>query len=460
MHRYQLTARCLLAGLVVLTATACSLPSSRENVAAAAQLVATQTSASLEWRRDPAADQAARLRAEALLEGGLTLEESVGVAFLASPELQLALEQLEISRSELVAAVTPPNPVAIVGTRKPGGDLAAFYPDRSVSFGVLQNIIALLNVPDRTAIARHDLQRVRFETASRATIHAAQVVQAWLEYSATLQIHGLRERGVAASRAAFDTAVVQAANGTLSTLDVAVERSNVFAAQGAVIRSELNVATARGKLSDLLGITGWRDDWRLVGGLPPLPASDPNLAALESEAMQRRFDLQAAAKMVDARLRVLATQRRFRWLNQLELGVFRDRAIGGTAFTGPNAVVELPLFDQRQARLLGADAELRTAMRQLEAGQLAARGEIRLHAAELQATRRLLEQFERDIQPNQRQIVTGLGTSADPGEPQRLRLRVSTLAADEEQAGLLRDYWRARSALALAAGSWSAISGL
>jgi outer membrane protein, heavy metal efflux system len=234
----------------------------------------------------------------------------------------------------------------------------------------------------------------------------------------------------------------------------------VFAAEGAVIRSELNVATARGKLGDLMGATGWRDDWRILGEVPPLPASDPDIAALESEALQRRFDLQAAAKTVDARLRVLATQRRFRWLNQLELGVFRDRAIGGTAFTGPNAVVELPLFDQRQARLLGADADLRTALRQLEAGHMAARSEIRLHAAELRTTRRLLDQFQRDIQPNQRQIVTGLGTSADPGEPQRLRLRVSTLAADEEQAGLLRDYWRARSALALAAGNWSALSGL
>ncbi|MEO6368684.1 MAG: TolC family protein [Steroidobacteraceae bacterium] len=459
MHRYRSIARCLVGCATALAVTGCSLPSSRTNVDAAAQLVATQTRAALEWRRDPEADQAARRRAEALLEGGLTLDEAIGVAFLASPELQLSLEQLEISRAQLVAAVTPPNPVAIIGTRKPGGDLAAFYPDRSVSIGVLQNVMALLNIADRSAIARHDLQRVRFETAQHATAHAAQVAQAWLEYSAAMQIQALRQRSLAAAKAAFDTVVVRAANGSVTSLQVAVERNSVFAVESSAIRSELDVATARARLGGLLGVTGWHDDWRIEAVLPPLPASDPDLTALELQAMEQRLDLQAAAKTVDARLRVLAMQRRFRWLNQLEIGVFRDRAIGGTDFTGPNAVVELPLFDQRQAALLGADSELRSGLRGLEAARMTARNEIRLHAAEMHTTRRLLEQFERDIKPNQQQIAAGLG-SADPGEPERLRLSMSMLSAEEDYTGLLRDYWRARSALALAAGDWAALRGL
>jgi cobalt-zinc-cadmium efflux system outer membrane protein len=238
-----------------------------------------------------------------------------------------------------------------------------------------------------------------------------------------------------------------------------VERNSVFAVESSAIRSELDVATARARLAGLLGVTGWRDDWRIDGVLPPLPATDPDVGALEATAMEQRLDLRAAAKTVDARLRVLAMQRRFRWLNQLEAGVFRDRAIGGTDFTGPNAVVELPLFDQRQAALLAADSELRSGLRGLEAARMTARNEIRLHVAEMRTTRRLLEQFERDIRPNQQQIAAGLG-SADPAEPERLRLRMSMLSAEEDHTGLLRDYWRARSALALAAGDWAALRGL
>ncbi len=101
-----------------------------------------------------------------------------------------------------------------------------------------------------------------------------------------------------------------------------------------------------------------------------MPASDPDPAAIENQALERRFDVRAATKAVDARLRALATQRRFRWMNELELGVFRDSMVGGTTFIGPNAVIELPLFDQRQAQLLAGDAQLRSALRTLESIQL------------------------------------------------------------------------------------------
>src|SRR5688572_18151739 len=184
MHRYRSAAGCLLASTLVLTA--CSVPSPRDNVEAASELVRPRTRAALEWRRDPAADASARTRATELLNGDLTLEAAVAVAFLVNPSLQVALEQLAISRARLVAAVTPPNPVGVIGSRKPGGDLAAFYPESAISIGVLISLIDLLSMPDLVAIARHDLQRARFETAQFAVTHAAKVVEAWLEYSAAL----------------------------------------------------------------------------------------------------------------------------------------------------------------------------------------------------------------------------------------------------------------------------------
>jgi hypothetical protein len=64
------------------------------------------------------------------------------------------------------------------------------------------------------------------------------------------------------------------------------------------------------------------------------------------------------------------------------------------------------------------------------------------------------------IVPNQRQIAAQRGTVSDPGQPDRLRLRLEALSVEETQVGLLRDYWRARSALAVAAGQWTNKSGL
>ena len=113
MHRYRSTWLVLPAAAALLAG--CALPSSRDNAAAMTGLVATQTPASLAWRRDADADARARTAADALLTDGLTLDEAVSVAFLLNPDLQVYFEQLEISRSQYVAAATPPNPVAIVG---------------------------------------------------------------------------------------------------------------------------------------------------------------------------------------------------------------------------------------------------------------------------------------------------------------------------------------------------------
>lgn len=390
--------RGLSVAALALVASACSVPSARDNFSATAEIVRAKAGAGLEWRRDPAADAEARERAAALLADGVTLDEAVAIAFLTSPALQISVEQLAISRAELLAAVTPPNPTAIVGSRKVGGNLSAFYPDRSISVGVLQSLLSLLSMPDRVGIARRDLERARAETAQQAVTHAAQVVEAWIEHSAAVQIHALAQQGI-------------------EGVDP--------------VRAELDEATTRARLGELMGVSGWRDDWQVVGTLPSPPATDPEGAAVEDLAMQQRLDLQAATRAVDVRLKTLAMRRRFRWLNQLDIGLFRDKAIGGTAFTGPSVVVEIPLFDQRLAQLLQADSELQIALRRLEVLRLAARTEIRVHAAELRAIRRQLSPLQGEAAP-----------------------------ADPLYVEVLREYWRARSALAAAAGDWNGLSGL
>jgi hypothetical protein len=183
MHRYRAKGLGALCAAIVLLVAGCSVPTSKENVAATAQLVAPQSAAPLLWRRDQEADKQARASVEAMLVDGLTVEEAAAVAFLASPELQLALEQLEISRAQLVAASTLPNPIGVVGSRSPGGNWASFYPGHTLTLGVMQNVIGLLNVPARRAVAIRDLDRARFQAAEDCTRLAARVVQAWLEYS-------------------------------------------------------------------------------------------------------------------------------------------------------------------------------------------------------------------------------------------------------------------------------------
>jgi cobalt-zinc-cadmium efflux system outer membrane protein len=461
MHRYRAKWLGTIGAATVVAG--CSIPSSKENVAATAQLVAPQTAAPLLWRRDAAADQQARASIETMLADGLTMEEAVAVAFLASPELQLALEQLEISRAQLVAASTPPNPVGVVGMRQPGGNWAAFYPGNTLTVGVIQNVIDLLRIPERRAVAGRDLQRARFQAAEDCSRLAARVVAAWLEYSAALQVEQLRSRSSAVVRTGLDNLRrSQQQMDPAATPDEQAQRSlnltgqieQLFRSQTSVQRAEIDVATSRERLGQLLGLAGWKDDWKISGGLPPLPSADLDAAALEAAAVARRLDVRAAESAVDARLKNLALKRHFRWINQLDVGVFRDRVSGGTDFTGPNAVVEIPLFDQRQAQILEADALLRTAVRTLEAVRINARTEIRINAAQMRGARLILEGFENVALPNYRQMEQALGNPGDPDSAARLNLQLSMLEAEEERAVLQRDYWRARSALAMSLADW------
>lgn len=448
--------RCMVSALMGLCLTACAVPSARESLDRTAAAPELGRGPRVEWRRDEAADAAVQSRIAALLAAGVTAESAVSIAYLASPELQLALERVEVSRADLVAATRLPNPVAVVGVREPGGALAAFYPTRTVTVGVLQNVLALLNQPARRRVARADLERAQLDAADRIVGIAAEVNQAWLELVAAERVLDLRMQAVEAGRVSLDTVVVDAANRKdFGVVDVSNERANLFGLETQVMRGRLDVQTARASLSRLMGVAGGRDDWKTAGALPVLPDKDPDVAQLASLALQQRLDLRAARQAVLVRLRSLSLQKSFRWLGTLELGVFRESAAGGMSFTGPNAVVELPVFDQHQAQLLASDAEYRAARRTLEQRIQSAHGELMTHSAEVAATRALYEKYRDALLPNQRQLAARIGGGTQSGATvERLRLRQSILAAEGEAVGLLRDYWRARGALARAAGDW------
>jgi hypothetical protein len=114
------------------------------------------------------------------------------------------------------------------------------------------------------------------------------------------------------------------------------------------------------------------------------------------------------------------------------------------------------MFDRRQSQLLTSDAQLRSSLRQTELLAQQARNELRTHAAEMQTTRTLYLNYRDQLLPRQQWLLSQM-RSADPSDLGRLRLRLSNIAAEEEATGYLRDYWRARGALARAAGDWSGV---
>src|SRR4029450_2000230 len=86
---------------------------------------------------------------------------------------------------------------------------------------------------------------------------------------------------------------------------------------------------------------------------------------LESLAMRQRLDVASARTQALLLGKAVELARSTRFLGRLEIGVDTHRDPDGPRVVGPNLVIELPIFDQRQATIAGLEAQRRQQERRL-----------------------------------------------------------------------------------------------
>jgi len=170
-------------------------------------------------------------------------------------------------------------------------------------------------------------------------------------------------------------------------------------------RAEAEVLEARERLTALMGLWGQRAGWTLPEQLPSLPDEEPAMGHLESLAMSQRLDLAAARRAADIAAGALGLARDWRYLAVLDVGLSSERDTDGQVVTGPNASIELPIFDQRQASLATLEAQLRQYDLRVEATAIAIRSEVRALGNRLRTTRQLLEHYRDVVVPLREEIV-------------------------------------------------------
>src|ERR1700694_3424994 len=99
--------------------------------------------------------------------------------------------------------------------------------------------------------------------------------------------------------------------------------------------------------------------WRWESRLADPPEQDPSLDHVESLAIGRRLDLLAVRAEGQALEEAASLTGVSRALPGLQAGVSTGRDPEGTHVTGPELSVELPTFDQGQARAARILAEIR-----------------------------------------------------------------------------------------------------
>jgi cobalt-zinc-cadmium efflux system outer membrane protein len=103
--------------------------------------------------------------------------------------------------------------------------------------------------------------------------------------------------------------------------------------------------------------------------------------------------------------RTLGISREWRWLFGVYIGATVERDTDGQWVVGPSLSLELPIFDQRQARIAREEALLRKEVAKLTALAVDIRSEVREMRDRLIHYRRLSEHYRTTLIPLRERIV-------------------------------------------------------
>jgi cobalt-zinc-cadmium efflux system outer membrane protein len=387
----------------------------------------------------------------AMLGAELSVDQAVQVALLNNRSLQAIYEDLGVAQADVVQAGLLRNPVF---------ELTVRWPDESphsanVEVAVVQDFLDVFFIPARKQVAA-----AQFEAAQRRVAHevlrlAADVREAFYDLQAAQHARDVMRDLVIATEAAAEAARRLRAAGNITELALARHEAADAQARLELMSNDAQVTVARERLARLMGVSGGSLPWTVAARLPELPSSEPPTGDVETLAVARRLDVQAARRdavaLADASQLANAT----RYLSEAEIGADAERETEGTWLVGPRVSAPLPLFDQGQASLARARAQARRAHQRHLAADNDARAEVRTAVAQLAAARARAEHFTRVVLPLRARVIEQAQLEYNGmliGVFELLETKRAQIEAQRQYVDALRAYWVARSELERAAG--------
>ena len=354
------------------------------------------------WNQGLPEDREVQQAVDALLQKELTVEAAVQITLLNNARLQATYEDLGVSQAEVVQAGLLKNPIVFGSIRFPDVSSAA----NNLEFGLVQNFMDLLMLPARKKIAAARFERTKSMVADEILAIVSEVEKAYFEAQGAANSRQVRARIAETAGASHEFARRLYDAGNISELSLANEQGQYEEMRVRLAESDILLSTARERLTGLMGLWGARIDWRLPPQLPDIPAQEIHLEQLETLAIANRLDLESARREIDFLAQVLGTTVTWRWIGDLEVGVSAERDTDQTWVIGPELAVELPLFDQRQAKVAQGEALLRQKVNELTALAVDVRSEVRTLRNKLVMQRYLIDHYKHVIVPLRERIVT------------------------------------------------------
>lgn len=410
------------------------------------QSVAQRTGMRVQWTTGSAEDQEVASAISAMLDRELSAEEAVQLALLNNRELRAVYEELNLAQADLVQAGLLRNPV-FSGEVRFGVDGSG----TGVVLDATQEFVSLLWLPLRKSRAEAQFEAAKLRVTASIIDVAGEVRMAYYEHVAAEQTAEMRRTVVEATRASYELAKRVRAAGNSTDLDVANERDLHEQTKLDLALAEENVTVTRETLTAMMGLWGEQTRWRVASRLPAIPAdelAEQSEDSLERQAVDASLDLAIARREIEIASRSLGIAKPFSWLTDTIAGVASERDLDGSWSVGPSLSLPVPLFNQGQAAIGRAQAQLRQAAEHYYARAVEIRSRARAAGGALNSARDRARYYEEVILPLRQQIVseTQLQYNAMQIPPfQLLEAKRNQIEAGASYIEALRDYWVART---------------
>lgn len=401
--------------------------------------------AKLVWNRGTELDKEAEEKLRILLHKKLTADDALQIAMLNNRDLQATYVELGVAQADLVQAGLFRNPILDAAVQFP---LSGVLPD--IQLSVVLSLLDALYVPLRKRVAAAQFEEAKLRVTGAVLDFALQVRTMFYEHQADEQMLELRQSIVQALSASLEVSRRLHNAGNITDLDLARDRALTEASKLALRSTEVATRQSRERLNSLMGAWGEETKWEIEPRLPDMPAQPLHVNDIERVALARSIDVANARQRIIAAGQQLGYDCATSLIPAVDVGASAEREPEEGWRVGPALSAPIPLFDQGQARIGRAAAELRRAQQEYYAVA------VRIRAAARAAQERMLGAqdralYYRDILlPLRERIVneTQLQYNAmQVGIFQLLREREHQIETAVAYVEALREYWLARADL-------------
>ena len=406
------------------------------------RLVGARSNPTLEWAQSPTTDaDVARLR-----EQPMTPVNAVQMALLRSPRLQREYARLGLIRADVQQAIQVANP-RLNARRYGGGGFA---------LGLAMPLVDLLVLPTRVRLARADYERAKREIAASILAVTVDVEAAWYGYVAAQQIANMRAAVAGGMGTSADLAQRFFEAGNINELQLKQEQAAASQASIDAARARADAQRARLQLNTLIGLSGADAEWPVSAQLPSLVEEEDAAEVLQTLSRTTSLPLMAARQELVVMEGALAATRRFRLLGGTEVGYEREVEPDRQRLEGPTLALELPVFNQGQARVARAQALVAESRARLAEIELVAANAVRLGAEHVRVLRDIVE-THRDVLIPQRESIVARSQEQQNymiiGVFELIQAKRQEYDAYQSYLEAIRDYWLARTDLMRAVGA-------